>query len=78
MNFTDVKPDDPRWTPRERVVFLHLFRTRQRYINEKRRLEAHGVSKAIYVMANVLEAFEKPPAADKLPDYKPTDFQDLL
>jgi hypothetical protein len=57
MNFSDVKEDDPRWTPRERMVFMHLFRQRQRYINENRPQAAHGLSKAIYVMANVLDAF---------------------
>jgi hypothetical protein len=56
MNFSEVKIDDPRWTDRERLVFDHLFRTRQRYVDENRRLEAHGMSKAIFVMANVLEA----------------------
>jgi hypothetical protein len=59
MNFSDVKIDDPRWTERERLIIDHLFRTRQRYINEKRRLEAHGVAKSIYVMGNVMEAFDK-------------------
>jgi hypothetical protein len=73
MNFADVKLDDPRWSPREKVVFTHLFRTRQRYINEHRPLEAHGCAKAIFVMANVLEALEA-----HIPDYKPTNFQDLL
>jgi hypothetical protein len=57
MNFSEVNVDDPRWTDRERLVFNHLFRTRQRYIDENRRLEAHGMSKAIFVMANVLEAY---------------------
>lgn len=72
MNFADVKPDDPRWTERERVVFTHLFRTADRYGAEGRRFEQHGVRKSIYVMANVLEALTP------LPDHKPTDFQDLL
>lgn len=70
MNFADVKPDDTRWTAREKLVFTHLFRTRQRYINEHRPLEAHGVAKSIYVMANVLEAV----TAQKPPD----PFQEML
>jgi hypothetical protein len=57
MNFSEVKLDDPRWTDSERLVLDHLFRTRQRYINEHRKLEAHGMAKAIFVMANVLEAY---------------------
>ena len=80
MNFADVKEDDIRWTPRERMVFMHLFRQRQRYIDEKRRLEAHGMAKAIYVMANVLDAFSGLPiplrrTTDPLP---PDPFQELL
>jgi hypothetical protein len=73
MNFADVHPDDPRWTEKERTVLIHLLRTRQRYINEKRRLEAHGVAKAVYVMANVLEAFDRIPT-----DSKTDPFQSLL
>lgn len=69
MNFADVDPEDPRWLESERYVLIHLFRTRQRYIDAKRRLEAHGVAKAIYVMANVLEALAKPAT--------PTTFQTL-
>jgi len=84
MNFSDIHPDDPRWTDHERIVFVHLFRTADRYGAEGRRLEQHGVRKAIYVMANVLAALPTtpplPPApvTPALPSYKPTDFQDLL
>jgi hypothetical protein len=78
MNFIDVKLDDPRWTPHERVILSHLFRTRQRYIAEGRKLEAHGMAKAIYVMANVIEALETQAAEKPLPDYDATKFQTLL
>jgi hypothetical protein len=74
VNFSDVKIDDPRWSETDRVVLTHLFRTRQRYINEHRRLEAHGMAKAIYVMANVLEAYRNP----ALPDSTPDPFRTLL
>lgn len=59
MNFADIDPADLRWNEHERVIFIHLFRTAARYTAEGRKLEAHGVKKAIYVMANVLEAFAK-------------------
>lgn len=80
MNFADVKVDDPRWTPRERMVFMHLFNTRQRYINEHRKDTAHGISKAIFVMANVLEAFAALPVpARRSNDPIPPDpFKELL
>jgi hypothetical protein len=80
MNFADVKQDDPRWTPRERMVFMHLFRQRQRYIEERRKLEAHGMAKAIYCMANVLEAFAAlPTPLRRTTDPIPSDpFSELL
>ena len=73
MNFVDIKMGDTRWTERERVIFGNLFRTRHRYMNENRKLEAHGVAKAIYVMANVIEALE---AAKTVPD-DPSKFHPL-
>lgn len=42
-------------------------------MNENRKLEAHGVAKAIYVMANVIEALE---AAKTIPD-DPSKFHPL-
>lgn len=79
MNFEDIKADDPRWTAREQLVFTHLFRQRQRYIAEGRKLESHGIAKAAYVMANVLDAFASLPKrrATDLLAAKPDPFQEL-
>lgn len=76
MNFSEIHIEDERWTERERVILDHLFRTVKRYGDEGRRLEQHGVKKAIYVFGNVMEAFDKMEKMTKMP--KPTDFQELL
>jgi hypothetical protein len=75
VNFDEVKPYDQRWTPREQLVFVHLLRTRQRYLDEGRKQAAHGTAKSVYVMANVLLAFE---AQHGLPDSTPDPFRTLL
>lgn len=72
MNFKDITSDDPRWSAKEKLVFDHLFRTRKRYFDERRQAEAYGVGKAIYIMANVLEACVESKST------LPAPFQDLL
>jgi uncharacterized FlgJ-related protein len=67
VNFSEVTLDDPRWTDRERLVLKHLFTTASRYASENRKLEHHGIKKAIYVMANVIVACsDAPPTGSDL------------
>jgi hypothetical protein len=73
VKFNDIKVDDLRWTEREQIVFAHLFRQRDLYIDAKRLFEAHGVNKSIWIMANVLDAFNNP-----APDSKSMIFRELL
>jgi hypothetical protein len=73
VKFNDIRADDPRWTERERMVFEHLFRQVDLYVAAKRLYEAHGTKKSIWIMANVLDAFNTP-----LPEDRQTNFRDLL
>jgi hypothetical protein len=89
MKFADITSEDPRWTPRERLFLEHMFRELERYKTEKRKDNAYGIGKAIWIMGRLLEAIDpkkptpKPPPQPQLvtrpmPEYKHTDFQDLL
>jgi hypothetical protein len=85
MKFDDITPEDPRWTPREKLFLEHMFRELERYKNERRKNDAHGIAKAIWIMGRLLEAIDpkKPTPAPPLvtrpmPEYKHTDFQELL
>lgn len=72
MKFKDIQPADPRWTERESAVFAHLFRQRDLYVDAKRLYEAHGVNKSIWIMGNVLDAFDTPV------ENRPTDFSPMI
>jgi hypothetical protein len=73
MKFNDIKADDTRWTERESMVLQHLFRQRDLYVSAKRLFEAHGVNKSIWIMANVLDAYNNPEPPEPRPK-----FQELL